>query len=213
MVMSVTGRGRGRRSALRAGARSPHVHSNPTKGLGSSLVGSWEVSNTGGGAADAFFELWFPVQAGVPVGVGFFGLPISVPPGGTATPSVGGIITLPDGVYAAEAHIKSWPSTLGGLDGILIGGNHPFTLTVITAEPILVPPLDLFFAPLANWLGASSTQRGIWLIEIAAFYGMPDTQEIDLRPETPWVIFSATSLVNIDPSKLGQTPQIAGLNA
>ena len=128
MVMNVTGRGRGNRSALRAGVRPPRVHMNPTKAAGgtSLLTGSWEISNAGGSAADAFLELWFPVQA-----VGFFGLPLSVPAGGKATPAVSGRITLPVGVYAGEAHVKSWPSTLGGQDGILVGGNHLFTLTVV----------------------------------------------------------------------------------
>ena len=200
--MNVTGRGRGGRSALRARARSPLAHMSPIKNVGSTLVGNWPVSNSGGIAADVFLELWFPVQLR-----GFFGLPISVPAGGTANIVVAGTVTLAAGVYAGEAHVKSWPSPLGGLEGILLGGNHLFTLTVVSIEPIL-GPLDLFFAPAVNWIG--NPLQATWLIEIATFY-TTETNNIDIRVEGEWVIFSVASLFGV--TNLGLTPSIQGLNA
>lgn len=129
MVVRVTGRGRNSRAHLSARLRSPRSHVL-TKLQGETITGSWAINNSGGQSGEAFMELWIPS-----LDAGWFGLPIVVPAGGSATATVSGPVTAAAAIYTCEAHAKVWPSPLGGLTGVLPGGVHDFTLTISAAIP------------------------------------------------------------------------------
>ena len=202
-IISVTARRRNGRAML-----SPQSHVL-TREVGNTISATWSVTNTGGvrgfGALDMVFT---PV--GTPFGpasVGFFGALTSIAVGVTVTLTVSGAITtlLPGTTYNAELRvIAATPATVGP------GGVHPFTLTISVATPVL-GPLDLFFAPLVNWTG-NPLRQATWLEEIAAFYGMISSLEVELRAEGEWIIFSVSTLQDIT-QNFGLAPSIPGLNA
>ncbi len=110
MVASVTGRG---------GRGQPARSHMLVKTVGGTISASWDVTNTGGGAALGWVEIAFPGQKTV-----FRGPEIQIPAGATMALTVSGVIALAPGSYRAQVRIRAMtPATV-------LGGNHRFILQV-----------------------------------------------------------------------------------
>ena len=123
-VRNVTSKNRNRWGATsKPGSPNSHVL---TKVLGSSVTGSWAVTNNGekGGAGGLDIEIFIP---GGP-SVGFVGPTTNIPAGGTATLSVSGALAsplVPGQTYNARLRLTAVaPARVGP------GATHDFTVTV-----------------------------------------------------------------------------------
>ena len=196
-VSNVTGHRNG--AALLARLLSPRSHVL-VKVVGGTISASWDVTNTGGIAA--FGHLTIASQA---TGGGVAGGDFLIAAGATLTLSVSAtIVSIAPGSYPSKVILAALaPATIAP------GGVHDFTLTIGAAPPIL-GPLDLFYAPAANWIG--NPLQLTWFAQIATFYGMPSINTTELRFEGTWVIFFVFNRLDIT-RNFGLVPVIPGLNA
>ena len=93
------------------------------KAVGNTITASWQVTNTGGvgGWGDLIMEFINPP------GGAFLGDAQSIPPGGTVTLTLFGVITtlVPGTTYASRLRVRAFePATVGP------GGVHDFTVTI-----------------------------------------------------------------------------------